>query len=338
MIEKIFPGLYKIEIPLPKNPLKALNSYVFEGKEKNLIVDTGMNREECKDVMFSGLREIGIDLENTDFFITHMHADHSGLVSSLASDSAKIYCSEIDAGYINIEKDHWEKIRVFAKTGGFPEKELQEAINRHPGYKYSVKEHINFSFVKENDAIEVGDYHFYCVETPGHTKGHVCLYERDKKLFLSGDHILGNITPNISLIRDEGKEDPLGSYIKSLNKVYDFEIETVLPGHRTIIKDHKERINELKKHHLVRAEEVLSILSGKGWKSAYEVASEMTWDMTYESFEIFPVSQKWFATGEALAHLKYLEEKGMVRKELQESCNKFAVTNGGESSLNLEDL
>ena len=149
MVEKLFPELYKLEIPLPKNPLKALNSYVFKGKERNLIIDTGMNREECKEKMFLGLEELGIDLEKTDFFITHMHADHSGLVSSLTGETSKVYCSETDAGYINIDKDFWEKARIFTKTGGFPEKELQEAISRHPGFKYREKEHINFSFVKE---------------------------------------------------------------------------------------------------------------------------------------------------------------------------------------------
>ncbi len=44
MIEDISPGLYKIELPLPKNPLKSINSYVIKGKDRNLIIDTGMNR------------------------------------------------------------------------------------------------------------------------------------------------------------------------------------------------------------------------------------------------------------------------------------------------------
>lgn len=53
MIEKILPNLYKIEIPLPRNPLKALNCYVFKDKERNLIVDTGFDREECRQKRFS---------------------------------------------------------------------------------------------------------------------------------------------------------------------------------------------------------------------------------------------------------------------------------------------
>jgi len=41
-----------IEVVLPNNPLKALNSYVIKGNEKSLIIDTGFNREECIDALF----------------------------------------------------------------------------------------------------------------------------------------------------------------------------------------------------------------------------------------------------------------------------------------------
>jgi hypothetical protein len=41
----------------------------------------------------------------------------------------------------------------------------------------------------------------------------------------------------------------------------------------------------------------------------------MTWDIVCDSFDQFPVSQKWFATGEAIAHLVYLEGIGRARTE-----------------------
>jgi len=80
MIEEISANLYKIEIPLPGSPLKALNSYVIRNTERNLIVDTGWNQKECLRTMQAGLKELGIDAGKTDFFITHLHADHFGLV------------------------------------------------------------------------------------------------------------------------------------------------------------------------------------------------------------------------------------------------------------------
>ena len=70
MIEEISPNLYKIEVPLPQSPLKATNSYVIKAQGQSLIVDTGMNREECKNSISSSLRELDIDLKRADFFIT----------------------------------------------------------------------------------------------------------------------------------------------------------------------------------------------------------------------------------------------------------------------------
>jgi glyoxylase-like metal-dependent hydrolase (beta-lactamase superfamily II) len=134
---------------------------------------------------------------------------------------------------------------------------------------------------------------------------------------------LNDITPNISLWSDD--VDPLADYIKSLDRVYQLDIDIVLPGHRTIFKNCRERINELKTHHQVRADEVLSILE-QGSQNAYEVAAQMTWDMTYDSFDLFPIAQKWFAAGEALAHLKYLEGRGQVKKELTGETMLFSLT------------
>ncbi|MBW2148531.1 MAG: MBL fold metallo-hydrolase, partial [Deltaproteobacteria bacterium] len=261
MIEKILENLYRIEIPLPRNPLKAINSYVIKTPERNLIIDTGMNREECMKAMQDGLSELGVDLRETDFFITHLHADHLGLVSNLATNSSTIFFNQPDADRIS-GGFLWDDMINFAGKSGFPENELRAALHNHPGYKYSPKGHVTFHILKEDNTISIGDYVFTCVETPGHTRGHMCLYESGKKIFISGDHILHDITPNIQLWSN--KENPLNEYMASLDKVYGLDIELVLPGHRIIFRNCKKRIQELKKHHQHRADEVLSLLENGG--------------------------------------------------------------------------
>jgi glyoxylase-like metal-dependent hydrolase (beta-lactamase superfamily II) len=139
--------------------------------------------------------------------------------------------------------------------------------------------------------------------TPGHTPGHVCLYEPEQKFFISGDHILGDISPNITAWPE--MEDALGSYLEGLGKVEKMDITLILPGHRNLICHHRQRIAELRKHHEARLQEVRDILK-KGAMSAYQVASFMSWDLDYESWDDFPMFQRWFATGEAIAHLKHL--------------------------------
>lgn len=311
MAEQILPNLYRIEVPLPKNPLKSLNSFVVMGSDRTLIIDTGLNRRECMSAMRDGLGELGVDLDRTDFYITHLHADHAGLVSSLAGKDSIIYFNQPDAQIV-AHAGVWDDMMDFVGHHGFPPDELRNAIEMHPGYKYGGQRQLDLAIVRENDVIQVGDYHFVCVETPGHTRGHMCLFEPDKRILVAGDHILGDITPNISLWTDD--ENALSDYLASLDKVYDLDVQLVLPGHRSLFTDCRARIDELKHHHQIRADEVLAILS-EGSKHAYGVASRMTWDIECDSWDEFPVSQKWFATGEAIAHLRYLEGKGAVRRD-----------------------
>lgn len=322
MIEEVLPNLFRIKIPLPGSPLKFLNSYVIRASEGNLIIDTGLNREECLKAMQTGLRELGVDLDKTDFFITHMHADHFGLVSKLVRDTSKIYLNRPDSEFIKAWKG-WESMIHYARINGFSEDELRAALHSHPGYKYRPEWIPELSISKDGDTITIGDYLFKCVETPGHTRGHTCLYEPAKKVLVCGDHILNDITPNIQCWSEQW--NPLKNYLASLDRVYELRVDLVLPGHRSLFRNYKERIQELKQHHQERADEILLILS-KGSENAFQVASEMTWDINYESWGQFPVAQKWFATGEAIAHLRYLEERGMVFRETEEKTITYSLS------------
>ena len=321
MCEEILPGLFRLKIPLPDSPLKYLNSYVIKGDRKSLIIDTGLNRTECLEAMRTGLGTIGVDLEAADIFITHLHADHFGLVTKLATDTSQVYFSRPEKELI----ESWEgfgAMIAYAGQNGFPEEELQAALDKHPGAKYGSEWIPEMKLLEDEDEICVGNYNFRCVATPGHTMGHICLYEADKKILVAGDHILIDITPNIQCWSDV--QNPLKHYLSSLDKVYDLKIDLTLPGHRRLIDSHQARIDELKRHHSDRLAEVLSILE-KGAANAYQVASQMTWDIDSESWDAFPVAQKWFATGEAISHLRYLEEDGKLLRKLEGKKTLYAM-------------
>jgi hypothetical protein len=78
----------------------------------------------------------------------------------------------------------------------------------------------------------------------------------------------------------------------------------------------RKRIEELKYHHQKRLDEIISIVE-KGSQNAFQIASQMSWDIIYDSWDLFPITQKWFAIGEAISHLKYLEEKEAVQREMR---------------------
>lgn len=316
MIEQVLPDIFKIEIPLPKNPLRATNSYLIRGEKRNLLVDTGFNCEESRQAMVRALGELNVQMEDTDLFITHLHSDHAGLLSYLVTPETRVFMSEPDAYIVGGGQgsSYWQIFSRFLISSGLIADGIENTIERHPGYRYAPETFDGFTIVEDGYEIIVGSYCFQCLETKGHTPGHICLYDKDKKLLLSGDHILGKITPNITLW--QLGEDVLGNYLKSLERIAALDVDLVLPGHRHIFNDCQGRINELKRHHDARLENVQQIV-GNQRLSGVQVAQQMKWDLSFKDWYEFPWGQKLFAVGEAMSHLYHLFQQGI----LQLSCD-----------------
>lgn len=304
---RLLQTLYRIRIPLPKSPLRFLNSYVIKDSGRSLIIDTGMNVRECRDAMLSSLKRLRVSIENCDLFITHLHYDHMGLAANLAYSKSKIYFNAVEPAYLDFTR-RWKQIGEYYRLNGFPD-EIESAFPLRGHMGYDELQLIKFTFLRDSEQLSFGNFQFICMETPGHSPGHLCLYEPDKKLLIAGDHILSEITPNVTLWLWE--MNPLERYLASLDKVYSLDVTLVLPGHGNIFSEHRKRINELKRHHEERCEEILAVLR-VGQSNAYNLASRIKWDVDCDSFDLFPSNQKWFALGETLSHLKLLVEKGRV--------------------------
>ena len=314
MAERIRSDLYRIVVPLPGNPLKEVNSYVLTSRDRNLVIDTGMNRPECRVALEAGLDEIGIDLDKTDFIATHLHADHHGLIPELLRPGRQAYMGAIDAASMK-RSFSWSAdspMGVYLGRSGFPAQELADSFANHPAAKFSSGRRLDYRPLHEGDIVEIGDYRFETIDTPGHTEGHISFYERRQKIFIAGDHVLGDITPNIQAWSDD--HDPLEDFIVSLRKVHELEVELCLPGHRNLIHDFQQRVDELIEHHRVRANEAVDVLVERP-RNAYQTAAAMSWDIRARTWDDFPLMQRWFATGETIAHLRYLEDKGLVARQ-----------------------
>lgn len=326
MIEEISANLFRLESPIPQSPLKATNAYVVKGSRRALMIDSGPNYPESLAAIRKGLAELCLELSDVDLFLTHMHADHSGLLQTLDCPGLRLFAHPVDAKIINQmfkEEDPLADLREAACQNGFEQQEAEMAIRRHPGNDIGAKKGLEFLPVMDGDLFEVGEYRFRCIATPGHTQGHLCLYEPIKKMLISGDHILGDISPNITYYW--GEENPLQEYLTSLELIRSVEVDLVLPGHRRIFEDCHGRIEELKNHHRQRLRETFEILSDRP-QTAYEVAACMTWDMVFNDWcEVAPI-QKFFATGEALAHLRFLQSKGNA--VLLQAQNKYCWKRG----------
>jgi len=318
MIESIRENLYRIEIPLPKNPLKALNSYFIRGGERNLLIDTGFNQEECRTAMDHAIKELGFSMENTDIFITHIHSDHSGLAGYLAGSGTRVYTGEYTIQGLGGSSSISDYFGELIQQSGLMEMGLTTDASIHPGYRYRTLPVVNMTLVQDGDVIQVGNFSLQCINTTGHAPDHMCLYDKNHKILFSGDHILGGITPNNTIwgVPWTIEVDYLAEYFKSLDKIKDLDIELTLPSHRNALSDCGQRIEELERHHDNRLNNILDILGNQSMTGA-EVASKMNWDINIKSWEQFPMAQKLFASGEALSHLTHLMFKGILTKRLQ---------------------
>jgi len=322
MIEELMPGILRMEVPLPKSPLKATNSYVILDPDRPLVVDTAFNRSECHAAFVELINEAGLDLDKVDYFVTHLHADHLGLAVSLARDDTHIYFNEPDTPLARPSDEYWDWMGQVYEMHGMPLSDSHLAMDRHPGRIFGPDRDFPYTPVRDGDRLQRGDYTLRCFQTPGHTPGHMCLLIEGQRVLFCGDHILGDITPNITMW--VGVEDPLGQYLRSLEATYLLDLDRAFTGHRSMVKDCKSRIQELNRHHATRCKEVLAALSD-GEKDAAAVTPLITWDLRYESWDDVHPVQKLFATGETIAHLQYLEKQKRVTSRLAGGRVLFGV-------------
>lgn len=324
MIKQVLPGVYRIQIPLEGNPLRNLNSYVIKDDGRALVIDTGFRTEPCRTALQSALDELGVRKEETDVLLTHLHADHSGLSDVFAGSDKRIYVSAIDRE--SLEK---EDVRARFREGqdqrcreeGFPEEEMDALIFRNPARVSATPTgNQGYASLEDGDVLEIGGYRLKAVLTPGHTPGHMCFYLEDQGAMILGDHVLFDISPNITFWST--MNDALGTYLESLRRISAYDVSLPLPGHREP-GDFRERIEKLLAHHERRLDQVRGIIAREPGLNGYEIASRMTWKIRCNSWEDFPVAQKWFAVGECLAHVDRLMVLGELKSETVNGQNHY---------------
>ena len=324
MAERVTQNLWRLDIPLEGNPLKNLNSYLIVG-ERSLLIDTGFRWESCRVAMERQLAEIGVDRDRMDIFLTHLHSDHTGLAPTLIRPGCRIYIGRIEAPGVEDAMDDaaWQALYTAYVQDGFTWEEIDHLWDKNPAQGAAPEVWDQYQDLEDGDVLSYGGHDLRCVLTPGHTPGHMCLYEAESKWLFSGDHVLFHISPNIC--RWSSMPDALGSYLESLQKVRDLPVELLLPAHRQETGDLTARVDELTAHHLRRIENAWQTVREEPGLTAYEIAGRMRWKIRSRSWEDFPLTQKFFAVGEALAHLDYLEVRGRIAHREEQGKNRYYV-------------
>lgn len=324
-IAEVLPGIYRIPVPLAGNPLKELNSYVIRGGgsngHKNLLIDTGFRSPECRNAVLNGLGELGIHMAETDILLTHLHADHAGNAADMVCPGNRVYMGETDVRYLlnsqaeqdESKRSHSLRVERFRKNG-IPEKVLEEMSQLTPSRTMAADpEFSDYTPLEEGDQIRAGEYCLNAISVPGHTPGQMCFEIEGTGAMILGDHVLFDITPNIT--DWDGVEDSLGNYLRSLDKIDRYDVKIPLPGHRAPGDFHK-RIAVISEHHRSRLVECMRIIRQLGRESGkarlYDITGRMRWKIRAAGWDSFPPAQRWFALGECLAHIDYLKRRGVV--------------------------
>jgi len=322
MIDEVLRGIYKIQVPLPIPVVGSMNCYVLKDRKRSLVVDPGMAHEMCYRAVTTGLGEIGIDLEETDFLITHHHVDHFPLVARIMKKGSKIYGNSIEAQII-------EKIASgailpilsrFLHSMGFPEENPERVLSELLGEEYRALNPWPFHFIENGSHIIKGSRSFRCILTPGHSPGHTCLYQSDSKLLIAGDVF----SPVLFFFTDT--DNPLRSHFASFTNLNLIGASTILPGHGDILTDIKQTTERLVTHHKERNSEIVRALSDRSM-DAYEVANRLAVGTQGSgNWNNLPAILKFIATRDCFAHLVHLEADDWVRKNSHAGRMVYSLT------------
>ncbi len=306
-----------------------VNVYLIEGNEGNLLIDTGWNTQETYSTLIGELKNYGFSVKDiSEIVVTHLHSDHYGLAGKIKQISgAKMALSEteariINSRYINIES-LLKQLRDFYHANGVPQdKVVPYSEASLPARELVIPASPDIK-LKAGKKVNMSPFEFKVISTPGHSSGHICLYESNRKLLFVGDHILPEISPYVGFHPQSGP-DPLGDYLSSLKDLMKLDVNLVFPGHGPAFSGLKQSINNLFKHHEQRGSMILNTIQ-EDMKTAFQIASEIPWrgDGEGAAFQYLNVLNQRMAITETLAHLEYMRKQNKVETEVRDGLNYY---------------
>jgi glyoxylase-like metal-dependent hydrolase (beta-lactamase superfamily II) len=265
------------------------------------LVDTGLGRSDPEAVWTPILAELDGPVERV--VVTHLHPDHLGG----SADVAALTGARVFQGRLDREQTlgAWcdplapERSAAHLLEHGMPREHAEELTVQGTMLRERVRPAGDPELLDEGDDVDGWEV----LELPGHADGHVALL-RDGVL-IAGDTVLERITPTVGLYQ-QSRPDPLGDYLRSLDRIAALDVRVAFAGHEHPIQDVPGRVAELRLHHDERLAEALAAL-GPRPQAAYEV-----------SLRLFdpglPLVQKRFALAETLAHLERLVVEGRAER------------------------
>jgi glyoxylase-like metal-dependent hydrolase (beta-lactamase superfamily II) len=239
---------------------------------------------------------------------THAHLDHCGQAPALRERTGAEVWIHPDRAHFSALTDDPEQAlarRVeVARQSGVPEAPLR----RWAEQRRTSGSGMSGELVVDRDLVpgavvhsDLGDWQV--IETPGHAPSHVSLHQPERRLLISGDHLLGRVSPYF----DQGHTpDPVGEFLTSLDAVDGLDARLALAGHGrpfTDVHGHVEANRALVAENLDAVRAALT----EGDATAFELTRRLA------GGELEPETATW-ALSMTLAWLTHSEKLGRARR------------------------
>ena len=308
--DRVLHGLWRLRLPLPWPGVPHVNAWAISAGSGVVLVDTGLASPGALAQLELALKLAGLRLEHVRLLVcTHAHSDHYGLAGPIVDAAGCELWMHPNHAHMTAHLDEPERMlerRIeVARQSGVPDSVIGSAYEARRAQSLGVERLVE----PDRDLVpgtevetDLGRWQVYY--TPGHAPSHVCLHQPERRLLISGDHLLGRI----SLYYDFGyTPDPAGEYLESLDVVDRLDSDLCLAGHARPFRDVRKKIEATRGTVLERIERVRGCLDGVA-KTPFQIVPEFLGDP-----DPSPMMLNW-GLNEVLVYLSHLEKRDHAQR------------------------